>query len=278
MSAKPHKKIILHSYNPDWPKMYGVEANDLMQFLGPHCVALHHMGSTSVPDLTAKEDLDIMCIVDDLKSSLVLQNHGFVFKGEGNIPLRYFFSKNTERSKVNLHVVEADHGFILWNLTFRDYLRTHSEASDAYGALKQEIIKDESSGERIQNLMPRYTYDKSHFIHEILNKAGFDDFTINFCFHKNEWEAYHRIRQEQIFAGQPYDVNDPIYTSPDHFHFVLYKGTNVAVIAHIEVSGDMAQIREMAVDKPYQGKGFDLKLRKLIKKWANLHEYKLQRS
>lgn len=275
MNKKLYKKIVLFPYNPDWAKMYDVEAEDLRRFLGPHCLGLHHMGSTSIPRLSAKQDLDIMCIVDDLKASLVLQGHGFTYKGEGNIPLRYFFSKNTERSKVNLHVIEPDHGFIPWNLAFRDYMRTHEDARNAYQALKREIVQNESSGERVQNMMPRYTLEKGQFIIDTIEKAGFEDFTINFCFHNSEWESYHRIRREQIFvpAGKPYVLDDPIYSADNHFHFVLYKGTKVVAVAHVEaVNGSEALVRELAVDTPHQGKGYDLRLIEIIEKWARIKD------
>lgn len=260
MTVKLYKKIELCPYDPAWPKMFEIEAEEIRQFLGTHCLEVHHIGSTSIPGLTAKRDLDILLIVDDLSSSLKLQDHGFVFKGEINIPLRYFFSKNTERSKVNLHVVEPSHGFKNWNLTFRDYLREHAAARDAYGALKLDIIKDASSGERIQNMMPRYTYDKCHFIYEILNEAGYKDTTINFCFHKSEWEAYYRILKQQADAAA--DLT--------HFHFVLYCGTTIVAAARVEVAEDhKVIIKNLAEDEAWQGKGFELQLRKIIENWAD---------
>jgi GrpB-like predicted nucleotidyltransferase (UPF0157 family) len=266
------KTIVLHPYNPAWPKMYEVEAADIKAALGSHCIAVHHIGSTSVPGLTAKEDLDIMCIVDDLKSSLILQDIGYVYKGEINIPLRNFFSKNSERSKVNLHVVEPDHGFIPLNLTYRDYLRTHDDVRDAYGALKLELVKDDAATDRIAYRIPRYTLDKHQFIVDVLEKAGFDDFTINFCFHTREWEAYHRIRHEQWQGA--YDPKDPIYKAENHYHFVFYRGINIVAVAHVElVHSSKIILREMLTDTPYQSKGYDEKFAEIIKKWVKAKDY-----
>ena len=116
------KKIQVVPYNPAWPQLFQGEAASLKQALGERCISVYHIGSTSVPGLCAKEDLDILCVVDSLPSSLILQGVGYVFKGELNVPLRYFFSKNASISKVNLHVCEQDHGFINLNLSrlFKD--------------------------------------------------------------------------------------------------------------------------------------------------------------
>ena len=117
------KKINILSYAPQWPKDYQDEKAKLIEHLGKQVINIHHIGSTSIEGMSAKEDLDILLIIDKLEHALELQNFGYVFKGELNIPLRYFFSKNQGRSKVNLHVCEQDHGFINLNLSFRDWLK-----------------------------------------------------------------------------------------------------------------------------------------------------------
>ena len=145
-----HKVIEVLPYNPTWPRMFEEEAAFIKQALGEHCLAVHHMGSTSVPGLSAKQDLDILCVVDNLAASLVLQNFGFLFKGELNIPLRYYFSKNTMLSKVNLHIVEQDHGFIELNLCYRNYLRANETVRSAYAEIKMQLLKDPAAYEKIR--------------------------------------------------------------------------------------------------------------------------------
>jgi len=257
------KKIVLHPYNPDWPYTAQVEIDNIKKILGPRCVEIHHIGSTSIPGLMAKEDLDILCVVDSLNSSRVLSEHGFVFKGELNIPLRYFFSKNSERSKVNIHVVETGHGFIKWNLTFRDYLREHQDERDAYAALKQRIVKDESSIERVQNMMPRYAHDKSDFICSILAKAAFDDVTFYFCFHKTEWETYNRI-----LGNEQKDIEfkclSASLSSPREFNFIMKKGTEVVAAALVKLIDSTPVTRKLAAANLHEGKGYEQQLARVI--------------
>jgi GrpB-like predicted nucleotidyltransferase (UPF0157 family) len=254
------KSIILHPYNPHWPEMVEIEAQLIRETLGTDVIDIHHMGSTSVPGLTAKEDLDIMLIVDDLKAALKLQEVGYVFKGEINIPLRYFFSKNTEKSKVNLHVVEPGHGFIGLNLTFRDYLRTHPQVRDSYGALKQEIVKDPDHASKVGNLMPKYTMGKDAFIKNVL-----DSYIVNFCFHEAEWETYLRIRREQL---GPCERDAPIFKDENHFHFLLYKGTVIVAVAHVERVAEGFIVRDIVADQSYRELGFERYLQDFISRWA----------
>lgn len=47
MSIKK-KHIEVVPYNLHWPNMYENEAADIKRALGDNCIALHHIGSTSV--------------------------------------------------------------------------------------------------------------------------------------------------------------------------------------------------------------------------------------
>src|SRR5271170_541544 len=61
------KEIEVVPYNPDWPKLFDAEAAKIKQALGPNCIAIHHIGSTAVPNLAAKPIIDILPVVLDLK-------------------------------------------------------------------------------------------------------------------------------------------------------------------------------------------------------------------
>ncbi len=270
---KDPKKIKLFPYDPKWPKMFDVEAKEIKEFLKESCVKLHHIGSTSIPNMTAKEDLDILLIVSNLKDSLKLEKHGFIFKGELNIPLRYFFSKNTQRSKINLHVCEKGHAFADLNLTFRDYLRTHPKEAEEYAQLKLKALENPNAHHRIRWFLSKYGEKKDPFIKKILKKANYQGININFCMHNNEWEEYHRIKDEQFFKNLDveYDRNHPSFTEPEHFHFCLYQGGEVVGIAHIELlSEEKAALRPLCIDTPYQKKGLGKYFLIFLERWLEL--------
>ena len=59
--------ITVVDYNPLWPKKYEEEALLIKDILADNCVAIYHIGSTSVEGLAAKPIIDIMAAVQNLE-------------------------------------------------------------------------------------------------------------------------------------------------------------------------------------------------------------------
>ena len=268
------KNIEVFPYNTDWPGIFEEEKLLLEKALGKKCIEIHHIGSTSVPGMIAKKDIDILCVVDNLDVAHALESMGYISKGEYNIPLRYYFSKNTPRSKINLHVVEKDHGFIELNLCFRDYLRKHEDAVLVYSALKIELVMDPKSHEKTESKFTGYNLGKNAFIKSILDKAGFNGLAINFCLHDKEWDAYHRIKEEQIFRPVNVVYNTNYYPLKDsnHYHFVLYRGTRIVAVAHIEfLNENEAALRSIAADEKCKNHGYGSYMLQFLERWVKVH-------
>ena len=54
----PHNAaVVLAPYDPEWPRKYAVLAARVRDALGDKVVSLAHVGSTSVPGLSAKSDV-----------------------------------------------------------------------------------------------------------------------------------------------------------------------------------------------------------------------------
>ncbi len=270
MMRNKTKNIVIYRYDTNWPKIYEIEAEKIRDALGNNFLEIHHIGSTSVPGLSAKRDIDILCVISSLNKALALEKIDYIYKGEFNVPLRFAFSKNTFDSKVNLHVVEKDHGFIALNLAFRDYLRGHVDARIEYEELKRKLIEDPDSHIKTNSIFTGYNLGKNDFIKSILEKAGFDDFAINFCAHYKEWDEYHRIRAEQVFEprGIIYDRNHPCVTAENNYHMVLYKGTKIVSTAHVELlSKSLAVLRTLGTDEIHKRQGYGTYLMKWVEKW-----------
>ena len=60
--------ITVTDYQPQWPEKYREEEALLREILGENCLAVYHIGSTSVPGLAAKPILDIMPVVKSLEA------------------------------------------------------------------------------------------------------------------------------------------------------------------------------------------------------------------
>ena len=57
--------IVVVEYDQMWPQRFKVEQTRINLALGARAVAVHHIGSTSVPGLVAKPIIDICVVVAD---------------------------------------------------------------------------------------------------------------------------------------------------------------------------------------------------------------------
>lgn len=241
-----------------------------------NCIAVHHIGSTSVPGLVAKPKIDILAIVKVLKKTIEsLEPLGFQYRGEYNIPMHYGFSKRGEVD-FNLHVYTEDHPECELNLLFRDYLRSQPTARNAYAKLKYQLLKDKASFEKNNPFFSEYTLRKGDFIRDILKKTGFNRFRFLKCSDNTEWNAAKYFRKKYFFDKVP--IADPYtwtFNHSDHVHFVLYLGADIIGYAHVQLWPEArAAIRIIVVDEAKQNQGFGGAFLLLIEKWLKSQDYK----
>ncbi|QRN82323.1 GrpB family protein [Chloroflexota bacterium] len=157
-------------YDREWPGFYQAEADKIAPILGENLIALHHIGSTSVPGLAAKPTIDILAVVKDLEQmdvlNLRLADLGYQPRGENGIAgRRYFDKKDGDVHLFHLHAFQENHPAIEEHLIFRDYLRSHPERCSEYAALKHDIAE-------IYKFEPvRYTDGKADFIQKTIEAA-----------------------------------------------------------------------------------------------------------
>lgn len=184
--------------------------------------------------------------------------------------MHFGFSKRKD-VQVNLHVYEEGNSEIMLNVLFRDYLRAHPKACQEYAELKRSLLLEKSSYEKNNQMFTGYNRGKDVFIRKILELAGFNEIRIARCAHYQEWEDYHRICEEQIFKpiNVIYDRNYPDFTADNHYYFVLYKGTKIVCIAHLQFLNEReAALRSLATDEPYKKQGFATHMMKLLERWV----------
>ena len=220
-------------YDPSWPKLFEAEADKISQALGKNCVVIYHVGSTAVPGLMAKPFIDIITVVKDLEYVIKpIENLGYQYKGEINIPFRKYFSKKDEVGRVHLHVYEEGNPEIELNLRFRDYLRSSEKARSEYNKLKIDLLNQEKSHSKNNSRFSGYTLGKDKFIKNILNKSGFDGLCMRFCTHYDEWEVARNFKEKHQLV---IELNND---SKDHLHFVFYKGTEIVGYAYVQLLPD----------------------------------------
>ena len=160
------------SHFDEWQEEYEKEKRVLLDKIGDRILEIHHVGSTSVPDLEAKPIIDIIAVIDKLDDykQLVkpLEEIGYTFMKDRMFVIkdRVFFPKGPEANRTHhLSLVVKDGGQYKDNLLFRDYLTNHVEARKAYQELKRGLAKT------FANDRESYTKAKEDFIINILKKA-----------------------------------------------------------------------------------------------------------
>lgn len=139
--------IVVMEYSRDWSAEFERESALIKGILGSNCIALHHIGSTSVPGLKAKPIIDMMPVVSDISAvdavTTEFEKLGYEYLGEFGIPGRRYLRKGGDERTHQIHIFEASNkADIERHLAVRDYLRTHKEAADAYGQLKERLAQE----------------------------------------------------------------------------------------------------------------------------------------
>jgi GrpB-like predicted nucleotidyltransferase (UPF0157 family) len=133
-------------YDANWPALFREEAARLEAVFGPELIALHHIGSTSVPGLAAKPIIDMLPVVRDIEAvdglNEALGELGYVARGEYGVPGRRYFRKGGEIHRTHqMHCFQRDNPGVARHLAFRDYLIAHPDEAEAYGRLKARLAQ-----------------------------------------------------------------------------------------------------------------------------------------
>ena len=144
-------RVELKSQHDDWNKAFAMESARLHQVLPRSQFTLHHMGSTSIPNIFAKPILDILIEVQSIEAmdqyKTQIENLAYEYKGEYGIPGRRYcvlYNADKSMSYVHVHAFAAHSAELEKHLIFRDYLRAHPARAAAYSNLKTELLKSSS--------------------------------------------------------------------------------------------------------------------------------------
>ena len=134
--------MLIVPYDPDWPQLYEVARDEMVQAIGARFVLIEHVGSAAVPGPAAKPIIDILVGVESWEESKAhvepLVGRGWEYLGERGIALRHYFRKweaDGEHSH-HLHMMQAYEPGWLDMALFRDYLRENPDVTAEYGHLK----------------------------------------------------------------------------------------------------------------------------------------------
>lgn len=134
--------IRLSAYDPTWPALYAQEAERLRHALGTLVRQLEHVGSTAVPDLSAKPIIDIVLVVTDSSDERAyvpaLEDAGYVLRHREPHWFEHRFFKGPD-TDVNVHVFSVGCPEIDRMLSFRNLLRADPAARGRYEECKRDL-------------------------------------------------------------------------------------------------------------------------------------------
>lgn len=134
--------VTLVGYDSNWPQI-AAKHSAVISSLGAVIVAVHHIGSTAVPGLTAKPIIDLMPLVTNLVDLDQLRFHleslGYQWHGEFGIPGRRFCTRadKTGTRLVHAHFFESSSPHVRRHIAFRDYLRENRGFACRYALEKR---------------------------------------------------------------------------------------------------------------------------------------------
>jgi GrpB-like predicted nucleotidyltransferase (UPF0157 family) len=141
------RKVEVVPHDPRWRDAFKAEAKQVAVALGENVVAIHHIGSTAIPDIYAKPVVDLLVEVRDIAQvdgrSSAMESLGYEVMGEYGIRGRRYFRKdNQEEIRThNVHTFEARSVEVERHLAFRDYMIAHPGEAQRYSELKRKLAE-----------------------------------------------------------------------------------------------------------------------------------------
>ncbi len=160
-------------YDPEWPRRFEEERALLERALAPWLDGgIHHIGSTAIPGIAAKPQIDMMAGVRDLEEARAafapLAELGY--EETPHRPRTHHFSKPAGGPWTHhLHLTEPGSDLWVERLAFRDALRADPALVAEYQALKLQMAEEERHGGSAYSAVT-----KRPFVARVLAQAGIE--------------------------------------------------------------------------------------------------------
>ena len=168
MLGLKHGTVKLVAYDPVWPDYFKTEADNVRSCLNKADLVIEHVGSTAIPNMSAKPILDMLVPYENLHEvpsfceALAKLDYELVTDGA----LYKLFIKGPKEARTHhLTFTSPNSAYWLETLQFRNYLLRHAEVAKEYEAKKIELASVYADSRR------NYTANKAAFIRKVLRLA-----------------------------------------------------------------------------------------------------------
>lgn len=160
--------ILLVDYDASWPALFEREAQRIREALAEQVLRLEHVGSTSVPGLSAKPRIDALLVVHDSSDEPAyvpaLESAGYVLRIRDPRWHEHRLLRGPD-TELNLHVFSKGCVEIERMVQFRDWLRARPEDRKLYERTKRELAA------RTWKYVQGYADAKTDVVEQILRRA-----------------------------------------------------------------------------------------------------------
>ncbi|MHC4955879.1 MAG: GrpB family protein [Planctomycetota bacterium] len=161
-------RVIVVDYDPEWPNVFESLRARIWPAVREFATTIEHVGSTSVPGLAAKPNIDMSIIVTDMQQVIArLETIGYRHNGDQGVPGREAFKRPPDTYRHNLYACAPGALHLRNHLAVRDTLRADPARARAYGDLKRRLAA------RFPDDIDAYIEGKSEFVLRILAESGF---------------------------------------------------------------------------------------------------------
>jgi GrpB-like predicted nucleotidyltransferase (UPF0157 family) len=149
------ERYVMVDHAGRWAEEFARIAGRIRAGLGGLALRVDHIGSTAVAGLCAKDVIDVQVTVAEVaEAGLVeaMERAGFVYRpmivrdhapaGYGGEPREWekrYFREGAGEREAHVHVRGRGRANQRYALLFRDYLRAHPAAAQAYGEVKRRL-------------------------------------------------------------------------------------------------------------------------------------------
>jgi GrpB-like predicted nucleotidyltransferase (UPF0157 family) len=161
------RKVEIVPHDPRWREAFEAEAKQVAFALGENVTAVHHIGSTAIPNIYAKPVIDLLVEVRNItevdSQSSAMESLGYEVMGEFGIPGRRYFRKDNQEGirTHQIHAFETGSAEVERHLAFRDYMIANPEDAQRYSELKRQLAEEHPQS------MDGYMNGKDGFIKEM---------------------------------------------------------------------------------------------------------------
>lgn len=167
MIGGPEKrKLSLAPWTKRWEEIYAEHRERIVGVLGDVALAVHHIGSTSVPGLGAKPIVDMLLVVADVEAEGSYLPGSLGARYELRVRERGHRMVRTAERDVHVHVLSEGDSEIGEYLLFRDQLRVDESDRVLYESVKRGLLEGEWAD------MNDYAEAKSQVVADISGLSG----------------------------------------------------------------------------------------------------------